>query len=214
MAKYILQELPEEMTDGKKVVFPKMKTYSLHDYETVVRHIHDCDSTFSEGVIRGVLNAFVSAMKIWMPMGHNIKVDGLGVFSLSLGFDTSMPSEEALSQLPDGAGPKTKYRHVCIKSINFKPDPELLQELNNRASFDRSCAEVKVPRKNRYSHEERLAKAQAIIGMNGFMTLTDYVLATGLSRSAASADLRRIVADPDSGITTRGSHSHKVWVAR
>ncbi len=214
MAKYILQELPEEMTDGKKVVFPKMKTYSLHDYETVVRHIHDCDSTFSEGVIRGVLNAFMSAMKIWMPMGHNIKVDGLGVFSLSLGFDTSMPSEEALSQLPDGAGPKTKYRHVCIKGINFKPDPELLQELNNRVSFDRSCAEVKVPRKNRYSHEERLAKAQAIIGMNGFMTLTDYVLATGLSRSAASADLRRIVADPDSGITTRGSHSHKVWVAR
>lgn len=214
MAKYILQELPEEMTDGKKVMFPKMKTYSLHDYETVVRHIHACDSTFSEGVIRGVLNAFTSAMKIWMPMGHNIKVDGLGVFSLSLGFDTSMPSEEALSQLPDGTDPKTKYRHVCIKGINFKPDQELLQELNNRASFDRSCAEVKVPRKNRYSYEERLAKAQAIIGTNGFMTLTDYVLATGLSRSAASADLRRIVADSDSGITTRGSHSHKVWVAR
>ncbi len=214
MAKYILQELPDEMTDGKKVMFPKMKTYSLHDYETVVRHIHDCDSTFSEGVIRRVLNAFTSAMKIWMPMGHNIKVDGLGVFSLSLGFDTSMPSEEALSQLPDGADPKTKYRHVCIKGINFKPDQELLQELNNRASFDRSCAEVKVPRKNRYSYEERLAKAQAIIGTNGFMTLTDYVLATGLSRSAASADLKRIVADSDSGITTRGSHSHKVWIAR
>ena len=36
MAKYVLQELPGEMTDGKKIVFPKMQTYSLHDYETVI----------------------------------------------------------------------------------------------------------------------------------------------------------------------------------
>ena len=29
MPKYILQELPGEMTDGRKVVYPKMQTYSL-----------------------------------------------------------------------------------------------------------------------------------------------------------------------------------------
>ena len=39
MPKYILQELPEEMTDGKKIVFPKMQTYTLHDYETVIQHM-------------------------------------------------------------------------------------------------------------------------------------------------------------------------------
>ena len=31
MANFVLQELPEEMSEGKKVVFPKMQTYSLHD---------------------------------------------------------------------------------------------------------------------------------------------------------------------------------------
>ena len=41
MPKYILQELPEEMTDGKKIVFPKMQTYTLHDYETVIEHMRD-----------------------------------------------------------------------------------------------------------------------------------------------------------------------------
>jgi hypothetical protein len=45
------------------------------------------------------------------------------------------------------------------------------------------------------------------------MTLTDYALATDQSRSAASNDLKRLVADTDSGIATRGSHSHKVWIA-
>ena len=49
---------------------------------------------------------------------------------------------------------------------------------------------------------------------NGFMTLYDYANATHQSRSVASKDLRQIVADPNSGITTRGSHSHKVWIAK
>ena len=95
MPKYILQELPGEMTDGKKIVFPKMQIYTLHDYETLIQHM----------------------------------------------------------------------------------------------------------------------RAKAIIEKNGFMMLYDYANATHQSRSVASKDLRQIVADANSGITTCGSHSHKVWVA-
>ena len=212
MPKYILQELPGEMTDGKKIVFPKMQTYSLHDYETVIEHMHDYAGSFSEGTIKGVFDALVSTMKSWMPMGHNIKIDGLGVFSLTLGFDESSPSEKAESKNTDG-DPKTKYRHVCIKGINFKPDPKLLQALNKEATFERGETDVQVPQKTKLSLDERLAKAQAIIAKNGFMTLYDYANATHQSRSVASKDLRQIVADPTSGITTRGTHSHKVWIA-
>ena len=43
--------------------------------------------------------------------------------------------------------------------------------------------------------------------------MRDYANATHQSRSVASKDLRQIVADTNSGITTRGSHSHKVWIA-
>ena len=35
----------------------------------------------------------MSVIESWMPMGHNIKIDGLGVFLLSLGFDESSPSK-------------------------------------------------------------------------------------------------------------------------
>ena len=52
----------------------------------------------------------------------------------------------------------------------------------------------------------------AIIEANGYMTLTDYTIACGLSRSSASRDLKNMVEDPTTGIKTRGSHSHKVWV--
>ena len=213
MAKYVLQELPGEMTDGKKIVFPKMQTYSLHDYETVIEHMHDYAGSISEGMIKAVFDALVSVMKSWMPMGHNIKIDGLGVFSLTLGFDDSSPSEK--TELKNTADdPKTKYRHVCIKGINFKPDPKLLQALNKEATFERGEAEVQVPQKSKLTREERIARAKAIIAKNGFMTLYDYANATHQSRSVASKDLRKIVADPTSGITTRGTHSHKVWVAK
>jgi predicted histone-like DNA-binding protein len=212
MPKYILLELPGEMTDGKKIVYPKMQTYSLHDYETVIEHMRDYAGSISDGMIRAVFDALVSVMKSWMPMGHNIKIDGLGVFSLTLGFDESSPSEkEALKNVDDN--PKTKYRHVCIKGINFKPDAKLLQALNDEATFERGEADVQVPQKTKLSREERLARAKAIIAKNGFMTLYDYANATHQSRSVASKDLRQIVADPTSGITTRGTHSHKVWVA-
>ena len=213
MAKYVLQELPEEMTDGKKIVYPKMQTYSLHDYETVIEHMHDYAGSISEGMIRAVFDALISVMESWMPMGHNIKIDGLGVFSLSLGFDESSPSEKAELENADD-NPKTKYRHVCIKGINFKPDSKLLQALNKEATFERGEADVQVPQKTKLSREERLSKAKAIIEKNGFMTLYDYANATHQSRSVASKDLRQIVADPTSGITTRGSHSHKVWIAK
>ena len=214
MANFVLQELPEEMSEGKKLVFPKMQTYSLHDYETVIKHMRTYVGSISDGLIRAVFDALVSTMQSWMPLGHNIKIDGLGVFSLSLGFDTSTPSEEAIAKnKQDGEDPKTKYRHVCIKDINFKPDPELLKKMNREATFDRVNTDVVVPQKSKYSREERLEKAKAIIDQQGYMTLSDYAIATGQSRASASSDLKRMVADANSGITTRGSYSHKVWIA-
>ena len=204
MPNYILKELNKELTVGKKVVFPKMQTYSQHDFETVLKHMQTYAGNFSEGTMRAVIDALVETMKSWMPMGHSMKIDGLGTFSLSLGFKDKDTDEE----------PKTKYRHICIKGINFKPDAKLIAALNKQADFERAEKEVVVPRKCNYTTNERIEKAQAIIANNGFMTLSDYARATGQCRSAASNDLKRLTALPDSPIATRGSGSHKVWVRR
>ena len=189
MPNYVLQEMSEEMGNGKKKVYPRMQTYSLHDFDTVVRHMHEYSGSFSEGAIKGVLDALVTTMKSWMPLGHSIKIDGLGVFSLTLGFDTSTPSEaEAAKKQRNGSADdeqKTKYRHVCIKGIRFKPDPQLLKQMNKEATFERAETDIVVPSKPNDSREERIRK-----------------------------DLIQLANDPTSGITTRGSHSHKVWIRR
>lgn len=220
MANYYLLKLPEGMKEGEKVVYPRMQTYTLHDFETVLKHMRTYAANISEGTMRTVLEALAETMKTWMPMGHNIKIDGLGVFSLTLGFDMSTTSEKAIAKQQRATDdetdkePKTKYRHICIKGINFKPDAELLANMNREATFDKVETDVVVPRKGSLSRDERVERAKAVIDKNGFMTLSDYVVATGLSRTSASLDLKELVADPTTGIMSRGSHSHKVWVRR
>jgi predicted histone-like DNA-binding protein len=217
MANYVLKELPGEMTDGKTVVYPKMQVYSLHDFDKVIDNMRIHANGIGEGIIRAVFDALTQTMACWMPLGHTMKIDGLGVFSLSLGFDTSTSSEKAekiKQEHREDPDPKLKYWHVCLKGINFKPDPELLKEMNRQATFDRVGVDVVVPKISPYSREERLAKAKSIIDTHGYMTLTDYALETGQSKSTASDDLKQMVADPDSGITTRGDHSHKIWIKR
>lgn len=210
MANYYLQELAEGMGDGKKKLYPKMQSYTLHDYETVLKHMQTYAGGISEGTMRAVLEALANTMTGWMPAGHKIKIDGLGVFSLSLGFDTTTPSERANEK--SGKEPKTKYRHICIKGINFKPDAGLLEEMNREASFER--VERKKRKKSRFTSEERLAIARKLIAKNGYMTLSDFAVATGLGRTGASLELKRLTDDHASGIGTRGSGSHKVWVAQ
>ena len=218
MANYVLKELHKEMGNGKKTVFPKIQTYSLHDYETVIEHMRVYTGNLSEGTIRAVIDALVQTMKSWMPLGHNIKIDGLGVFSLSLGFDMSSPSEQALAKdggaSGEGKGAKTKYRHVCIKGINFKPDAQLLKDFNSEASFTRAESGVVTSKRCTLKTEERISRALAIIDKQGFMTLGEYAIATGQSRTTASQDLKRLVAQEKSDLTTRGSGSHKIWVRR
>ena len=214
MGNYILKQLHGDMTEGKTIIFPKMKVYSLYDYDIVIQHMCTLSRILNEGIIRATFSALVEEMLTSMHLGHNIKIDGLGIFSLSLEFDTSKPSEGALAYDPDfdDEDPKLKYRHVRIKSINFKPDPELLKEMNMSASFKLIDVDVETPKESRFSREERLAKAKAIIRRYGYMTLADYAMATEQSKSAASKDLNRLVKDPDSGIIARGEHTHKIWV--
>lgn len=217
MAKYILKELPGEMTEGRTVIYPKMQRYSLFDYEMVIQHMCKFSPILNEGIIRTVFDALTDEMLTSLPNGHNIKIDGLGVFSLSLEFDTSKASEEELArkqEFDDGDDPKLRYRRVRIKSINFRPDPELLRRMNRVATFENDGVEFVPQRKSRFSREERLAKAKEIIDKQGFMTLSNYAAATGLSMSGASKDLRQLVADGDSGIIAWGDHTHKVWVRK
>ena len=84
MANYVVKEMPSGMGNGKKGrIFPKMQVYTEFDYDKVVELVHTNSPAFSQATVRGVLDTLAVVLKNYLPMGHTMKIDNLGVFSLA-----------------------------------------------------------------------------------------------------------------------------------
>ena len=198
MANYVIKEMPSGMGNGKKGrLFPKMQVYTEFDYDKVVELVHTNSPAFSEATVRGVIDTLAVVMKSYLPMGHTMKIDNLGVFSLSLEFDDENPEI-------------AKYHHVRVKGVNFKVDRKMVDEINKENSFERTSGNPVL--QSPYSPQERLQRALQHIDKHGFITLQEYSNLNTINYSSASRELSRFVADPQSGIKAKGAGSHKVWI--
>lgn len=208
MAKYKLQELPDMQGEGKRKVYPKMvinRTLNLEDLTEKMKSHH---RAFSPSTIEAVVMDLEDMMVEVLSMGYNVKLDGIGTFSLSLGFGDEKPTEMQKE------GDKMLYRKVGVKNVNFKVDPEMLLQLRKETDLEREMSGVKVIKKNLFSKEERITRALQVIERDGYITLTDYAHINNLSRTAASAELKEITSDANSPIDWRGNGSHKVWIKK
>ena len=210
MAKYKLQEMPDVHNTGKRKVYPKMVTNRTLSRKEFVKKMQGYHRGISESTTEAVLMDVADMLVNVLSMGYNVNLEGIGTFSLSLGFEDDKPTE---MQSEDD---KMTYRKVGVKDINFKASPEFLKSVKHKTDRDleRDMGGVKVIRKQLYSREERIARALEMIETNGLITLSDYACINNLSRTAASLELKEITADRTSPIDSTGSGSHKVWVKR
>ncbi len=212
MANYVIKEMPTGMGNGSEgKAFPKMQVYTEFDYNKVVELIHTYSPAFSQATVRGVLDTLAVVMKSYLPMGHTMKIDNLGVFSLSLEFADN-EADSTNSQTTQEPASKKKYHHVRVKGVNFKVDKKMVDDINQENSFERTTANPTSP--SPYSLEERLQRALSHIDKHGFITLQEYANLNSLSYSTASRELAKLVLDSHSGIKAKGAGSHKVWVRR
>ena len=210
MANYVIKEMSTGMGNGKKGrKFPKMQVYTEFDYDKVVELVHTNSPAFSQATVRGVLDTLAVVLKSYLPLGHTMKIDNLGVFSLSLEFADDKVETENQQEVQE-AGPRKKYRHVRVKGVNFRVDKKMVDEINKENTFERTTGNPTTP--SPYSREERLQRALTHIDKHGFITLQEYANLNSLSYSTASRELSKLVADPQSGIKPKGAGSHKVWV--
>lgn len=205
MAKYKLQELPALSNVGKRRVYPKMvvnRTMSTGDMVEKMKLYH---RAWSPSMIEGVLTDVGDMLVELLSMGYNVKLDGIGTFSLSLAFEDDKPTEM------QGDDDKMTYRKVGVKNVNFKSDPDLVKQvkLATDKDLERDMGGVKVIRNEIYSREERVDRALRVIERDGLITLTDYAYINNLSRTAASLELKEITAMADSPMLSRGNGSHK-----
>lgn len=210
MAKYKLQEMSDVHHTGKRKVYPKMvvnRTLSRKEFIERMQGYHrGISASTTEAVLMDVEEILVEMLS----MGYNVNLEGLGTFSLSLGFEDDKPTEM------QGDDDKMTYRKVGVRDVNFKASPDFIKSVKQAADRDleRDMGGVKLILKKKYTREERIARALDVIDENGFIGLTDYAYINNLSRTAASMELKKITADRNSPIGSMGSGSHKVWVKR
>ena len=87
-----------------------------------------------------------------------------------------------------------------------------MRKLRDETELSRVEGGVVQITKERYTQEERLARAIQHIEQHGFITLTEYANMNGLSRPVASRELKAFTNDPQCPIKTKGVAPHKTWV--
>lgn len=211
MAEYQMQELTLPNEEGKKVTYPRIKLWGQVDLEYIARHINYA-STFTPGDIIGLVRALTEAIASEMAQGNSVKIDGLGIFTPSLGL---RPQAEEQLDLRESEGKEYRVSaaSIYLRNINFRADKELIQQTGQKCRLSKS--EWKARRSSRrYTAEQRLQLAQDYLKTHPMLRVKDYCALTGLLRNAAASELKLWSETPGSGIDHMGTGSHKVYVRK
>ena len=90
---------------------------------------------------------------------------------------------------------------------------QLIWNINGRLNLERAPWKSRRS-SNKYTKEGRLEMLKKHLQTTPFITVSDYYKLTGLLPATATIELRGWAQDPESGITTNGRGSHKVYVKK
>lgn len=202
---YTFHELPDMDGNGKRKVYPRAHRNSRIGSE-VVFSIMASGGSFGAGAIEGMIDTMTEAMDLYLTLGHSVKIKGLGTFSLALGMQGDEEAEEVKKK-----GERYNTGDVYIKGINFLPDARWMERLRKGVPLYK-VGDVKTLTKIKSTREERLKMALEHFETSPVLRIMDYMILTGLRRTAARDELHSFANDPSSGITTCGHGAHMRFV--
>ncbi len=206
MAKYIKQEVPDLNGTGKTQAYYKMQVYRNVDYEEFVERCVRHGGMQRSAVV-GVLAHVCHELALTLAEGYSVTVEGLGTFGTRLGV---RPDKEQ-DGFEDGEQ-KRNATSIEVRGVSFRADKGLVSNVNGQCRLE--AGGVRRLHRSPYTLAERVQRARAFLAENGVMRTDDYAQLTGLSRTVASLELRQLCDAPDSGITSRGRKSGKVYIER
>ena len=204
-ATYIKKEVADLNGTGSTQACYKLKLRPM-DFDQFVS-LCQREGGWDESIIRGVISHVSEKLALSMAEGFSVKIDGIGTFNASLGVRGDV--------LPDAFEEKEAHHNsktIEVKGVAYRPDKDLIRNTNRKCTLVKG-GESRL-KKSQFSLEERIQKARDFMKKNYFMRVPDYVRLTGFSRSKAAEELRKLERDPNTGITSRGSRSQKVYVLR
>lgn len=202
-AKYIKKEIADLNGTGRTQAYYKMVTRAMNHEQFI--DVICRDGSLPRSTYKAVLTQIAEKLPGCLANGFSVKIDEVGLFTARLGVRKDM--------LPDAFEPGETKRNASsieVRGVSFKADPELIRKTRTKCVL--SSGGVSRLKKPKTTLEERTAMARKFLEKYHLMRVMDYVRLTGLSKTTASLELRKIADDPASGITFRGRGSQKFYV--
>lgn len=93
MANYKLQEMNDLRNTGRRTVYPKVVTNRTMDTNDIVEKMKGYNLGIAPSTTKAVLENISDILVTMLSMGYNVKLDGIGIFSLTIGFEDNKPKE-------------------------------------------------------------------------------------------------------------------------
>ena len=204
MTQFVLKEMNDLNGKGKGRVYPQVVINRLMTTEDLVERMQN-NTRLGSAVIHATLLSLGENIATLLESGFSVKIDNFGTFSLSLGF-----ADKKGNKLED-EDDKMNYRRVMVKNITFKPESDLIFNINKNIRLERHVPGVVKSESDSFTPEERRLRAIDFIERQGQITLQEYANLNNISRSKASRELNKLEDIEGSGIRGYGNAPHKVW---
>lgn len=193
-AEYDLRRRPDATGSGElQPLYPRIVSKGTIATKRLVREISEA-SSFTEGDLEGVLVSLAKKISYYISEGYHVELGQMGYFSASL-----------------KARPVMDKKEIHASSIHF-------DNVNFRASmwFRRHSggflerAKYGFRESSAMPEEKRMARLNAYLDKNFFMTRADYTRLTGLLKGKALRDLNSLVKQ--GVLDTKGRGTHIVYI--
>ncbi|MBO7137960.1 MAG: DNA-binding protein [Bacteroidaceae bacterium] len=165
------------------------------------------EGRMDESQILSAMSLVSEKLALCMAEGFSVKLDGIGTFNAKLGVrDDKLPDAFEEGETSRNA------KSIMVNGVSYRADKELIRNTDRKCMLVRG-GESRL-KKSPFTQEERIQKARDFLNAHHFMKVPDYVRLTGLSRTTAAEELRKLARDPSTGITSQGNRSQKVYILR
>lgn len=90
--------------------YAKPKPSETKDIDYLAEYLHNSNTPFSAGAIKGILTDLVKSIKQILLLGYNVKLDNLAIFSLGIKNKEGSLTEEDFSTVKNIAGVRLRTR--------------------------------------------------------------------------------------------------------
>jgi len=199
--------MPDIQGTGENKCFYRLQKSGNLSSKELITCIDQPGSGLTEGTVAHVLQTLSHEMARALADGYSVSVDGLGIFKASIGV-----REDKEMDTINGDESKHNATSLQVTGINYRADKHLISDTDSHCHLTRG--EVRKLCCSPYTKEERLQLALDFLNdpTHPFMRLDDYVALTGLSKSLASKELVEFRENAETGITTTGRGSNKMYI--